>query len=61
MRLTIFLDDEEARALKAMARQDVRQLKEQLRFLLRKEIEQRGLDKPGCKTHPHQKTEWQND
>lgn len=43
MRMTIFLDEEESVAIQAIAQQELRFPRDQVRFILRRELERRGL------------------
>lgn len=43
MRMTVFLDEEEGKALKAVAQHELRYPRDQVRFILRSELERRGL------------------
>lgn len=43
MRMTVFFDEEEGDALKVMAARELRFPRDQVRFILRSELERRGL------------------
>lgn len=43
MKMTVFLDEDEGNALKAIAERELRFPRDQVRFILRSELERRGL------------------